>query len=134
MNIQAEIVSLVDRAIVFLDRNNYENAGNDYAKALEIAKADRNSRLVAVIINRIGDIYQVQGKIQEAVIAYGAALQALAGGDESKVNNIINDLSRVSKGFYSNPETIPDLYDIKVAESLEAEVNDSTLPIKLWLN
>jgi tetratricopeptide (TPR) repeat protein len=96
MNIQAEIVYLVDRAIIFLDRKNYENALDDYARALELAKADQNSRLVAVIINRIGDIYQAQGKIQEAVMAYGAALQALARRDESKVNEIINSLSTKS--------------------------------------
>jgi tetratricopeptide (TPR) repeat protein len=134
MKIQTEIVSLVDRAIIFLDRKNYENALDDYGRALEIAKADKNSRLVAVIINRIGDIYQAQGKIQEAVMAYGAALQALASGDEFEINAIMNRLSRVSKGFYGKPETIPDLYNVKVAASLEAEVNDPTLPIKLWLN
>jgi CHAT domain-containing protein len=134
MNIQAEIVSLVDRAVIFLDRKSYENAFDCYGRALEIAKADQNSRLVAVIIDRIGDIYQAQGKIQEAVMAYGAALQALASGDESKVNAMIRRLSRVSKSFYGTPETIPDLYDVKVAESLEAEVNDPTLPIKLWLS
>jgi tetratricopeptide (TPR) repeat protein len=134
MKIKQEIVLLVDRAIIFLDRQSYENALDDYARALELAKADRNSRLVAVIINRIGDIYQAQGKIQEAVMAYGAALQALAGGDESKVNEVISRLSQVAKSFYGKPETIPDLYNVKVAESLESEVNDLTLPIKLWLN
>jgi tetratricopeptide (TPR) repeat protein len=134
MNIKQEIVALVDRATIFLDRQNYQNALDDYAKALELAKAEQKSRLVAVIINRIGDIYQAQGKIQEAVMAYGAALQALAAGDETKVNDIINHLSQVSKSFYGKPETIPDLYNVKVATSLEAEVNDPTLPIKLWLN
>jgi tetratricopeptide (TPR) repeat protein len=67
-------------------------------------------------------------------MAYGAALQALAGGDESKVNEIIKSLSRVAKNYYGNPETIPDLYNVKVADSLESEVSDPTLPIKLWLN
>lgn len=134
MNIQAEIVSLVDRAIIFLDRKSYENALDGYGRALEIAKADQNSRLIAVIIDRIGDIYQAQGKIQEAVMAYGAALQALASGGESEVNAMISRLSRVSKSFYGTPETIPDLYDVKVAKSLEAEVNDPTLAIKLWLS
>jgi tetratricopeptide (TPR) repeat protein len=134
MNIQSEVVLFVHRAIMFLDRQSYENALDDYGRALELAKADRNALLVAVIINRIGDIYQAQGKIQEAVMAYGAALQALAGGDESKVNEVISRLSRVAKSFYGKPETIPDLYNVKVAESLESEVNDPTLPIKLWLN
>ena len=134
MNIQAEIVSLANRASIFLDRKNHENALNDYGKALELAKADKNYPLIAVIINHIGDIYQAQGKIQEAVMAYGAALEALAGGDESKVNDIINDLSQVPKNFYSTPETTPDLYNIQVAQTLAAETTDRTLPIKLWLN
>jgi hypothetical protein len=34
MNIQKEILVLVDRAIIFLDRQNYENALDDYARAL----------------------------------------------------------------------------------------------------
>ncbi len=134
MNNLEEIVFLINQATLDLDQKNYPTALDHYGKALQIARSEKDFRLVAVLLNRIGDTFQAQGEIQDAVIAYETALQALESEDEFKVDSIINRLSRVSKGFYNNPEAIPDLYSIKVAETLEAEENDRTLAVKLWLN
>lgn len=134
MNSNDKIVSLANQASIAVEQRNYQTTLDAYGKALKIARGEKRDRLVAVILNRIGDTFQAQGEIQDAVIAYEAALQALEPDDKLKVDSIISRLSRVSKGFYNNPETIPDLYSIKVAETLEAEENDPTLAIKLWLN
>ncbi|MEH2154045.1 CHAT domain-containing tetratricopeptide repeat protein [Nostoc sp.] len=134
MNHIQDIVALANQADIIFSNQAYQEALEAYNSAVKMTRKLGRSRLVAVFLNRIGDTFQAQGEIQEAVIAYEAALQALESEDESKIDSVIHRLSRVSKGFYNNPETIPDLYSIRVAQTLEAEENDPTLPIKLWLN
>ena len=129
-----QIVSLANQATIFLNRGNYQAALKSYGDALNIAKQLKRTTLVAVLLNRSGNTFQAQNNIQQAVIAYETALQALESNDETKLNDIISRLSGVSKSFYNSPETIPDLYSVTVAQSLKAEENDRTLPIKLWLN
>ncbi len=70
MNSDKEIVSLANQASIALEQKNYQTALDTYGKALEMAKTEKRSRLVAVILNRISDTYQAQGEIQDAVIAY----------------------------------------------------------------
>ena len=134
MNNKENIVALTNKASIALKQKDYQTALDAYAQALKIAREEKLFPLTAVILNYIGDTFQAQGKIQDAVIAYEAALEALESEDKLKVESVIDRLSRVSKGFYSNPEPVPDLYSAEVAETLEAEANDPALPIKLWLD
>ena len=134
MNSIEDIVALVNQADNELSNQTYQNRLNVYTRAVKLAQDLGRSRLVAVLFNRIGDACQVYGEIQDAVIAYETALQTLESMDTADVESVINRLSQVSKGFYNNPETIPDLYSVKVAETLESEESDCTLAIKLWLN
>ena len=129
-----QIVSLANQATIFLNRGNYQAALKSYGDALNIAKQLKRTTLVAVLLNRSGNTFQAQNNIQDAVIAYETALQALKSNDEGELNDIISRLRGVSKSFYNSPETIPDLYSVTVAQSLKAEESDRTLPIKLWLN
>jgi tetratricopeptide (TPR) repeat protein len=133
-NKEQQIVSLANQAAIFLNRGNYQAALKSYGDALKIAKQLKRTTLVAVLLNRSGNTFQAQNNIQQAVIAYETALQALESDDETKLNDIISRLRGVSKSFYNSPETIPDLYSVTVAQSLKAEERDRTLPIKLWLN
>ena len=134
MNNNAKIVSLTNQASVALKQKNYQTALDIYTQALKIAREEKLSRLSAVILNYIGDMFQAQGKIQDAVIAYEAALEALESEHTLKVESVIDRLSQVSKGFYSNPHPVPDLYSAEVAATLEAEANAPALPIKLCLD
>jgi len=134
MNRIQDIVALAKQADIALSNQAYQEALEAYNSAVKLTRKLGRSRLVAVLLNRIGDTFQARGEIQEAVVAYEAALQSLESEDESKIDSVIHRLSRVSKGFYNNPEAIPDLYSIRVAQTLEAEENDPMLPIKLWLN
>ena len=134
MKINQEIVSLTNQASLALKRKDHQTALDAYGQALKIAREEKLSRLTVVILNYIGDTFQAQGEIQDAVIAYEAALEALKSEDKLKVDSVIDRLGQVSKGFYSNPDPVPDLYSAEVAETLEAEANDPTLPIKLWLD
>ncbi len=101
---------------------------------MKIAREEKLFPLTAVILNYIGDTFQAQGEIQDAVIAYEAALQALESENTLKVESVIDRLSQVPKGFYSNPAPVPDLYSAETAATLEAEANDPALPIKLCLD
>ena len=63
MDHNAEILSLVNQATIALTQQNYTNALNAYAAALRIAKELKRSRLVAVLLNHVGDTFQSQGEI-----------------------------------------------------------------------
>ncbi|MEG4453344.1 CHAT domain-containing tetratricopeptide repeat protein [Microcoleus sp. N9_A1] len=134
MNSYEEIVSLANQAGIAMVRQDYQAAIAAYASALKIAKNLRRSRLVAVLFYRLGDTLQVKGEIQDAVIAYETALRTLEEGTGSDADSIVDRLSQVGKGFYNNPQPVPDLYRPKVAETLKADEDDPTLAIKLWLN
>lgn len=134
MNRYEEVVSLANQAGIAMVGQNYQGAIEAYASALKIAKNMRRSRLVAVLFNRLGDTLQVKGEIQDAVIAYETALRTLEKGTGSDVYSIVDRLSLVGKGFYNDPQPVPDLYSAKVAETLQADEDDPTLAIKLWLN
>lgn len=118
-----------------LANRNYQNALESYTIALKIAREMERSRLVAVLLNRMGHILQAQGKIQDAVIAYESALRALEKDTTFNLEDVVNQLSQVGKGYaVSDPEPVPDLYSAKVAQTLEFDENDPTLAVKLWLN
>lgn len=134
MNSYKEIVSLANQAGIAMVENNYQGAIAACVAALKIAQNLSRSRLVAVLFNRLGDTLQVQGEIQDAVIAYETGLRTLEKGTASDAGSIVDRLSQVGKGFYNNPQPVPDLYSPKVAETLQADEDDPTLAIKLWLN
>jgi tetratricopeptide (TPR) repeat protein len=134
MNSYEEIVSLTNQAGIAMVGQDYQAAIAAYVAALKIAQNLSRSRLVAVLFNRLGDTLQVKGEIQDAVIAYETALRTLEKGTGSDADSIVDRLSQVGKGFYNNPQPVPDLYSPKVAETLKADEDDPTLAIKLWLN
>lgn len=134
MNSYEEIVSLANQAGRAMVEQNYQGAIAAYVAALKIAQNPSRSRLVAVIFYRLGDTLQFQGEIQDAVIAYETALRTLENRTGSDADSIVDRLSQVGKGFYNNPQPVPDLYRPKVGETLKADEDDPTLAIKLWLN
>ncbi|PSB45498.1 hypothetical protein C7B80_16715 [Cyanosarcina cf. burmensis CCALA 770] len=135
MNCYSEVVSLVDRAEIALAGRNYQNARDTYTSAVKIAKKLERSRLVAVLLNRMGYVLQAQGKIQDAVIIYESALRTLEKDTSLNLESVVNQLSQVGKGYsISNPEPFPDLYSAKVEQTLEADENDPTLALQILLN
>lgn len=134
MNSYEKIVSLANQAGIAMVEQDYKGAIAAYASALKIAQNLSRSRLVAVLFNRLGDTLQVKGQIQDAVIAYETAMRTLEQGTDSNAGSIVDRLSQVGKGFSNNPQPVPDLYSAKVAETLQADEDDPTLAIKLWLN
>jgi tetratricopeptide (TPR) repeat protein len=130
-----DIVSLVNQASSEVAEHNQPRALDVYASALKIAQQLGRSRLIAVLLNRMGRILQMQGEIQDAVIAYESALRALKKDPDLHLEQVTRQLGQVSKGYTINePEPLPDLYSASVAESLEADEADLTLVVKLWLN
>ncbi len=143
MDYYQAVVAFANQASLALTHRQYQEALKAYTSALEVAKGLERSRLVAVLLNRKGHVLQAQGKIQDAVIAYESALRALEKDKtfnlESVVNwlgqSVANLLSQKGKDYFVNdPEPVPDLYSAKVAQTLEADENDPTLVVKLWLD
>lgn len=98
MDHTAEVASLVNQATIALTQQVYPSALIAYAAALRVAK-ELNPRLIAVLLNRTGQILQTQGKVQDAVIAYESALRALEGETDLDLRFVERQLSQVSKGF-----------------------------------
>ena len=129
-----KINNLCDRAQQNLANNQLQLALNNYRQALKLAQDNKLTRFAAVILNYIGDIWQLLGEVQDAVIAYEAAIKILASEEESQLASVNNSLSLASKNFYSDVDFAPVLDRAANAVSLEAEANDPALPIKLWLD
>ena len=131
----SNVVALVNQADIAVSERNQQGALKAYTSALDIAQQLKRSRLIAVLLSRMGQILQTQGKIQDAVTAYESALSALEKDTDLNLKQVTRQLSQVSKGYaISEPEPLPDLYRAQVAESVEADETDSTLVVKLWLN
>jgi tetratricopeptide (TPR) repeat protein len=132
----AKIVALINEASQLGLQRDYPQAFEVYIKAVQQSRGLARSRLVAVLLNRMGDTLQAQGEVQEAIFAYKVALQTLDINDDDPLNldAILQRLSQVSEGFYTTPEAIPDLYSATSPESLDTNEQDPTLAIKLWLN
>ena len=129
------VVAFANQASLALSHRQYQEALKAYTSALEVAKELQRSRLIAVLLNRMGQVLQAQGKIQDSAIAYESALRALEKDTTFNLDSVVNLLSQVSKGYsVSDPEPVPDLYSAKVAQTLESDENDPTLGVKLWLN
>jgi len=130
-----EVVALVQQASVAVANRNPQVALQAYTRTLNIAQQMGRSRLIAALLNRMGQVLQIQGKIQDAVIAYESGLRALETDAELHLEQVTQQLSQVSKGYAINtPEPLPDLYYAQVAESIESDETDPTLVVKLWLN
>lgn len=135
MNSSQDIVLLANQAAIAFTNRNYEAALTAYGDALKIAQELNRSRLIAALLNRIGQVLQQNGEIQDAVIAFESALRALENDSDLNLESVTQQLSQVSKGYQINePEPLPDLYRTQVTESLEVDENDPTLVVKLWLN
>jgi tetratricopeptide (TPR) repeat protein len=128
------IVALVNQASMAALNQNYPQAMEAYTSAVKQAFKLGRPQLVTVLLNQIGDTFQAQGEIQEAVFAYEAALQTLESGEDVKADAVIQRIIQTAKGFYSNPETIPDLYSAEVQKNLETAESEPSLAIWLWLN
>ena len=135
MNSYNRVLSLAKQAVIRLAERDYKAALEAYTSALKIARELERSRLVAVFFDRMGQVLQVQGKIQDAVTAYESGLRALEKDTTFNLEDVVNELSQVGKSYsVSAPEPVPDLYSAKVAQTLEVDENDLTLAVKLWLN
>jgi tetratricopeptide (TPR) repeat protein len=128
------VVALINQASQLGLQGAYSEALIAYASAVQASRQLGRGRLVAVLLNRIGDTFQTQGEIQDAVFAYEAALQSLETNEAVPIEAVIKRLSRVSQGFYSTPEAIPDLYSPVAQPDLETAEYAPTLAITLWLN
>jgi len=57
MDRHVEIASLVNQATIALTQQDYKSALKAYAAALKIARELKRSRLIAVLLNHVGDTF-----------------------------------------------------------------------------
>ncbi len=54
-----EIISFNNQASIALEQKDYQTALDAYGQAFKIAREEKHTRLTAVILNYIGDTFQV---------------------------------------------------------------------------
>jgi tetratricopeptide (TPR) repeat protein len=88
------VVAFANQASLALSHRQYQEALKAYTSALEVAKELQRSRLIAVLLNRMGQVLQAQGKIQDSAKAYESALRALEKDTTFNLDSVVNRLSQ----------------------------------------
>lgn len=131
-----KIVTLAQQAQQAIAHRNYTKALSTYNQAFKLAKPLNHPHLISVLLGAQGKVLEKQGEIQDAVIAYEAALEALSKNKKNleALNNLIGQFGQVRKGFYASPDPLPDLYSPEFAQNLDEAITDPALAIKLCIN
>ena len=131
----AQIVVLESMAATAAAEQRYPAAIDSHSRALQLAEALHRPRLTAVLLSRLGQVYEDANRIQTGLVAHEMALKALEHDASLDLSRVIERLGAGSKGFDSRPDPVsPDLYRESVARDLETEEQDPTLPIKVLIN
>ena len=93
------VVEQFEQASIALENSNIQTALDIYSQLLGPAKRFGRSQLVAVLLNRMGQAFQIKGEIQDAVVAFESALGALAQDSALNLRQVTHQLSQVSKGY-----------------------------------
>lgn len=129
-----EIVALEAKALDDAGRGNYDESLANHAQALEISRSLKKPRLIAVILERIGETLEAMGDVQRAVVAFEAGFKALAEDETLNLREILSRIGAISKGFDFRRTPIPDLYSGKVDSDLKSAMEDPALPAVLLIN
>lgn len=136
MDAYRDIVALEGQALASYRDGHYEEAILAHGQALDIAQGLDRPRLMAVLLNRLGETFEAFGRIQDAVIAYESGLKALAAEPQSSLEEVVDSIRGMAKGYdpgLAYPELL-DLYSETTASDLGEAEADATLPVKLLIN
>jgi len=156
MNQYTDIVSLSNAAQTAIAEQRQEKARVLYSRALRIAYDLHRFRLMAVLFDRLGQMFERQGEIQDATIAYESGLKMLsvesdltfaplmsrlrtvsqaAGAQAGDLEAVLVQLGAVSKeyGDYRQIPT-PDLYSAPTDQDLQQAERDPFLAVRLLIN
>ena len=130
-----QIVALESLAATAVGEGHIAAAIDDHSRALQVAETLQRPRLVAVLLTRLGLLYEDDNKIQRGLIAHELALKALDRDADLDLSPVIQRLGSGRKGFDARPEPVSaDLYRESVARDLDAEEQDPALPVKVLIN
>jgi len=133
-----EIVKLENKARLAQEQRRYGEALAARREAIELAQTLQRPRLLAVLLNRLGELFETNGNIQQAVVAHESGLKALANEPSFKLDQALEGLESTGKTFNSgsfydvNP--LPDIYDDAIASDLATAENDPALPVRILLD
>jgi CHAT domain-containing protein/tetratricopeptide (TPR) repeat protein len=127
-----EIVALQNRALQASRR--LPDIAQDHRRSITLAQTLNRPALVAVLFQRLGRHLEATD-VQQAVIAYEAALSALAGAAGFDVDRELDRLKSVPKGFTGRMTAVPaDLYSQPLASALDAAQADPQIVVHLLLD
>jgi CHAT domain-containing protein/tetratricopeptide (TPR) repeat protein len=106
-----------------------------HGRALQIAATLGRPRLTAALLNRLGQFYEDNNRIQRGLIAYEEGIKALEKDPSLDLSRAVERLQGGRKDTSAEPVVVPaDLYRESVAGDLEVEERDPLLAVKLLVN
>lgn len=130
-----QIVALESMAATAASERRFDAAIDSHSRALQLAETLQRPRLMAVLLSRLGQVYEDANRIQSGLVANELALKALNSDASFNLGPVIERLGSGRKGFDARSEPVsPDLYRESVARDLETEEHDPALPIKILIN
>ena len=130
-----KIVALENKALADSAARQWDAAVRGHSQALLIAWELTQPRLLAVLLNRLGQALEGQGDRQDAVVAYESGIRALDADAELDLQEVLSSLNSVGKGYYGlRDEEVPDLYSPAAAADLEDAQKGPALVVVLLIN
>jgi tetratricopeptide (TPR) repeat protein len=100
-DVNREFDALIIQGVLFKNLGIYEDAVDNYLKALDIANAQKDELKKSVCYNNIGSVYQAQGNLDNALNYYKQSLE---------IEELLGDKARISLRYY-NVGTVYELKD-----------------------
>ena len=134
MTIYSQIIAHESHAFSAARQHHYHEAMEARAQAIRLAQQMGSPRLTAILFLRLGNLLELKGDIQDAVVAYETGVQVLRDDPDLHVEDVLWRLSDAVKGYDATAFHNVDLPSAAVDEDLhEAEI-DPRLVIKLLIN
>lgn len=131
-----DVVTWESRALDAEAGRRIYDAQEAHGQALQAASPLGRPLLLAVLWNRLGNVLMAENRIQRAVTAYEAGLEALQGEPQSDLDMVLSSIRGITKGYDPRASTVdvPDLYTETTAPDLDQAEADPALAVKLLIN
>jgi len=129
-----QILELEKHALAATRQRDYFEAVPAHAEAIRLAQQLARPRLTAALFLRLGNLLELKGDVQDAVVAYETGVQVLRDDPDLHVEEVLWRLSGAVKGYAATTFHNIDLPSPSLDDDLGAAENDPLLVAKLLID
>ena len=129
-----QILEHESHALAATRRRDYFEAMPAHAEAIRLAQQLARPRLTAALFLRLGNLLELKGDVQDAVVAYETGVQVLRSDPDLHVDEVLWRLSGAVKGYAATTFHNIDLPSPAVDDDLGVAENDPLLVAKLLID